>query len=412
LPVAPSQSAGSGRRWRWAGLITLFVVGVLLATEAIRRMNLDRNSAGQNTHETAATRGAATPTVDRPAPKPWPADAPPPANVPFDGAQAVAHQQAWADYLGVPLEHTNSLGMKLRLIPPGEFVMGSPPEDVAEALANGVEDPVYKEFVQSEAPQHRVRLSQPWYMGVHEVTQEQYEAVCGSNPSYFSPLGGGESEVTDLDTQSFPVEQVSWNQSAQYCNALSRHEGLPESYSWQGEACTVRRGSGYSLPTEAQWEFACRAGTQTGYALAAAGPQLRDYAWFKFSAAGRTHAVGELRANSFGLHDLLGNVSEWCQDGYLKTYYARLAQQTAVDPTGPSTDFFFRNIRGANISLYSLGCRSAKRIAGEPNLMQNSIGLRIAISVDGVKTLLQAQQKKLPAPAEKPLGPEPRAEPP
>jgi formylglycine-generating enzyme required for sulfatase activity len=245
-------------------------------------------------------------------------------------------------------------------------------------------------------------------MGVHEVTQEQYEAVCGSNPSYFSPLGEGKAEVTDLDMQSFPVEKVTWNESARFCNALSRREGLPETYAWQGEACTMRLGSGYSLPTEAQWEFACRGGTETAYPFTATGPQLRDYAWFKFSAEGRTHAVGELRSNSFGLHDLLGNVSEWCQDGYLVTYYAQLAKQTAVDPTGPSTDFFFRIHRGSSIIHHLLGCRSAKRGAGGPNLMQNSIGLRVAISVDGVKTLLQSEQKELPAPAEKPLGPDSR----
>ena len=141
-----------------------------------------------------------------------PADAPPPANTPFDADQALAHQQAWAVYLGVPVEVTNSVGMKLRLIPPGEFVMGSTPAEVAEALEIG-EDPLYRDSVKSEAPQHQVRLSEPWFFGVHEVTQEQYETVSGENPSYFSPQGGGQYDVTDLDTRHFPVEKVSWNQA-------------------------------------------------------------------------------------------------------------------------------------------------------------------------------------------------------
>ena len=95
--------------------------------------------------------------------------------------------------------------MKLRLIPPGEFVMGSPPADIAEALEIG-EDPFYRDTVKSEAPQHQVQLSEPWFLGVHEVTQEQYESVSGDNPSYFSPNRGGQFDVTDLDTLTFPVE--------------------------------------------------------------------------------------------------------------------------------------------------------------------------------------------------------------
>lgn len=324
-----------------------------------------------------------------------PPSAPPPAAVPFDADEAAAHQQAWADYLGVPVEFTNTLGMKLRLIPPGEFVMGGTPAEVAEALEVG-EDPFYRDTVHSEAPQHDVQLSEPWFLGVHEVTQEEYEAVSGENPSYFSPHRGGQYEVTDLDTRSFPVEQVSWNQSARFCNALSREEGLTEKYAWQGEACTVRPGSGYHLPTEAQWEFACRAGTVTRYWFAATGEQLSSYGWHKANAAGRTHTVGQLRPNPFGLHDLYGNVSEWCQDGWQLAYYAGFEQQTAVDPTGPSSDFFFRVLRGGSFRYQLLANRSAKRSAGGPNLRLDYVGLRVALSVDGVKSLLPGQQEKPP----------------
>jgi serine/threonine protein kinase len=414
LPVAPIHPSSRARRWRWAGLVALLVAGALMAAEAVRRANLGKSSVGQNAHETAAA-GAAAPASSPPTMKPWPADAPPPANVPFDDVQALSHQQAWAAYLDVPVEVTNSVGMKLRLIPPGEFVMGSPPADIAEALDNR-EDPFFRDTVKSEAPQHKVQLSEPWFVGVHEVTQEQYEAVCGENPSYFSPLGEGQYEVADLDTQSFPVEKVSWKQSAQFCNALSRREGLPETYVWKGEACSVRPGAGYHLPTEAQWEFACRAGTDTRYWFAASGEELNAYGWYRRNSLGRTHTVGELRANPFGIHDLLGNVSEWCQDGWQLSYFAQFNGHTAVDPTGPSADFFFHSLRGGNIRYSQLGSRSAKRAAGGPNLTLDHVGLRVAISVDGVKTLLRSQRAKSPAPSEQspdqPPGPIPRGEPP
>jgi formylglycine-generating enzyme required for sulfatase activity/tRNA A-37 threonylcarbamoyl transferase component Bud32 len=415
LPATPNaQPLAAGRR-RWAGLIVLLILaGLFAVAEATHLTNFAGRVVPIASQRTSAAPGAlagVAPASDRPKPKDWPADAPPPAKIPFDRDQAAAHQQAWAGYLGVPVEFTNTLGMKLRLIPPGEFVMGGTPAEVAEALEIG-DDPFYRETVQSERPQHQVQLSEPWFLGVHEVTQEQYEAVSGENPSYFSPHGGGQYEVTDLDTRSLPVEQVSWNQAAQFCNALSREEGLTEKYAWKGEACTVRPGAGYHLPTEAQWEFACRAGTVTRYWFAATGEQLSAYAWNKWNAAGRTHTVGQLRPNPFGLHDLYGNVSEWCQDGWQLAYYAQFEQQTAVDPTGPSADFFFRVLRGGSHRYQLLANRSAKRGAGGPNFMQDYLGLRVALSVDGVKTLLQAQQEKAPAPPEQPPGPVPRGEPP
>ncbi len=116
----------------------------------------------------------------------WPADAPPPAIAPFDAEQAKAHQEAWAKYLGVPVEYTNSLGMKFRLIPPGEFLMGSTPEEIEAALQVAGEDEGWQERIKSEAPQHKVILTQPVYVGVTEVTQSQYEQMMGTNPSHFS----------------------------------------------------------------------------------------------------------------------------------------------------------------------------------------------------------------------------------
>jgi eukaryotic-like serine/threonine-protein kinase len=414
LPALPNSRAVGARFWRRAGVVLLIVAGFFAVAEATHFTSFTRSFvpiASERASAAPEVLAAVAPLGNRRTTKLWPADAPPPAKTPFDKDQAVDHQQAWASYLSVPVEFTNSVGMKLRLIPPGEFAMGSPPAEVAEALQIG-EDPLYRDSVNSEAPQHQVKLSEPWFFGVHEVTQSQYEAVSGENPANFSPQGGGQYEVTDLDTRRFPVEMISWNQAVQFCNALSRREGLPEKYVWKGETCTPGDGAGYQLPTEAQWEFACRAGTTTRYWFGATGERLSNYGWHKGNAEERTHTIGQLSPNPFGLYDVNGNVSEWCQDGWQLAYYAQFKQQTAVDPAGPSSEFFFRVLRGGSFRYQLLNNRSARRNLGGPNFIVDFVGLRVALSVDGVKTLLQAQREKASAPAERPPDPVPRGEPP
>ncbi|MCA9118008.1 MAG: SUMF1/EgtB/PvdO family nonheme iron enzyme, partial [Planctomycetaceae bacterium] len=151
----------------------------------------------------------------------WPADAPPPAIAPFNAAQAQTHQDAWAKYLGVPVEYGNSIGMKFRLIPPGEFLMGSAPEEIEAMLKRSGEQDGRRSQIESEAPQHKVILTQPVYLGATEVTQAQYEQVMGNNPSYFSAGGKGSEVVSELDTASHPVEAVLWSDAAMFCAKLS-----------------------------------------------------------------------------------------------------------------------------------------------------------------------------------------------
>lgn len=225
------------------------------------------------------------------------------------------------------------------------------------------------------------------------MTQLQFEDVCGENPAYFSPTGNGQYEVTGLDTENFPVELVSWQRSAEFCNRLSQLEGLEETYTWDGELGRARSASGYRLPTEAQWEFACRAGTASRYWFAETGEELSTYGWFGLSAGGRTHAVGQLRPNPFGLHDMLGNVAEWCQDGWDPLYYTQFKEQTAVDPAGPESNIFFRVVRGGSWRFPAINSRSAARNAGGPILKQVYIGLRVALPAESVKTLLKSPPK-------------------
>ena len=203
---------------------------------------------------------------------------------------------------------TRTAGITLKRIPAGTFQMGSPD-------GTGEED---------EHPQHEVRITRPFYLGVTEVTQAQYEAVMGNNPSWFSATGGGKDKVAGQSTGQHPVENVSWLDAVKFCNKLSEMEGRKPFYEINGETVRVPdwKASGYRLPTEAEWEYACGGDPA----------DLEEHAWFGGNSGKVTHPVGKKLTNRFGLHDMLGNVWEWCWDAYDKDYYK---QSPRDDPTGP-----------------------------------------------------------------------------
>ncbi len=183
-----------------------------------------------------------------------------------------------------PKEIVNSIGMNLRLIPAGKFDMGSPDSD---EYASG-----------DEKPQHPVRITRPFYLGVYPVTHREYMQFMRKNPSHFS------------GDQRLPVECVSWIDAAELCNALSRKEGLPLFYRIKGQTSEIPdwNGIGYRLPTEAEWEYACRAGSSSRYCFGDDEESLGRYAWYSANSGRKTHPVGEKNANAFGLHDMHGNV--------------------------------------------------------------------------------------------------------
>ena len=249
---------------------------------------------------------------------------------------------------------TNSIGMQLVSIEPGEFLMGSPESDT--------------EASSDEKPQHRVRITRPFYLGVTEVSQAQYEAVMGNNPSDFSAAGGGKDKVAGQSTGEQPVERVSWLDAVKFCNKLSELEGRMPFYEIAGKTVRVPdwKASGYRLPTEAEWEYACGGDPA----------DLDEHAWFDKNSGDVTHPVGKKLTNRFGLHDMLGNVYEWCWDAYDKDYYK---QSPRDGPTGPDiAEAADRVIRGGSWFHFPRFCRSASRGRLTPDLRSISLGFRLA----------------------------------
>ena len=212
----------------------------------------------------------------------------------------------------------------MALIPAGEFIMG---DDKGDA---------------DEKPAHKVQVG-AFHIDSREVSQENYESLMKQNPSKFK----GPDK---------PVEQVDWYRAVLYCNMRSLKEGLKPCYNPTTLVCDFE-ADGYRLPTEAEWEYACRAGTQTKYFFGDDPAKLKTYAWFKANADKATHPVGQKDPNPWGLYDMHGNVAEWCHDVYGDAYYQK---GEGKDPRGPSTGNK-RVLRGGGWSANDDACRSAIR---------------------------------------------------
>jgi formylglycine-generating enzyme required for sulfatase activity len=225
---------------------------------------------------------------------------------------------------------TTAGGVEMVLVPGGQFTMGSAQKGEAD-----------------ESP-HKVQIS-PFSMDRYEVTQEEYERVMGENPSKWK---GPKN----------PVEQIRWPNAIRYCNARSRLEGLEPAYDLQTGACNFE-ASGYRLPTEAEWEYAARAGTTTEYSFGNDPAELKRYGWFKGSCPlRRPSPVGQKEPNAWGLYDLSGNVCEWCNDFYQEDYYQHSPD---TDPRGP-TSGEARILRGGSWNSNADECRPAYRLYEDP----------------------------------------------
>jgi formylglycine-generating enzyme required for sulfatase activity len=234
--------------------------------------------------------------------------------------------------------YTNSIGMKFVLISSGSFMMGA--------------DKNIEEAGDDEQPRHQVTISNFFYLGVYEVTQRQWQAVMGNNPSKFK---GNDS----------PVEEVSWGDIQVFIRRLNKKEGH----------------SRYRLPTEAEWEYAARAGSTSAYFFGDDESQLGDHAWYGANSGETTHPVGQKRPNAWGLYDMIGNVWEWVGDWYGEAYYAN---SPSADPTGPLSGTKRIN-RGCGWAHDASSCRSAIRFDDWPDARREHDGFRLVLPFEGSK---------------------------
>jgi formylglycine-generating enzyme required for sulfatase activity len=261
----------------------------------------------------------------------------------------------------LPVEVVNSVGMRFRLIPNGSFIMGSPETEPGHFKGE---------------KQHVAHIVEPFYISETEVTQAQWNAVMGpdSNPSGFK---GGRR----------PVEEVDWHDCQRFLAALAEQEGVPR---WT-----------YRLPTEKQWEYSARAGTDTPFYFGTDIRKLRLYEWYKVNSFGRSHKVAQLRPNAYGLYDMLGNVWEWCWD----TYKVYPESPEKLDPTKDWTKI--RVIRGGNWYVDADACRVAARTRLGVTSKGNMLGFRV---VRRIYELNETPPDGDPPPT--PGGPVPRHTPP
>jgi len=253
----------------------------------------------------------------------------------FDAGEAQRRQAEAARQLGLPVEKAVDLGdgvkLELVLIPAGRFRMG--------AQAGEGDD--------QKTGYQWVRITKPFYVGEYEVTQEVWEKVMGENPSNFK---GAKN----------PVDQVSWDDCQEFLkklNALGKEPGA------------------FRLPTEAEWEWACRAGTRTRFCFGDDEGTLGEYAWYDGNSGSTTHPVGMKKPNAWGLYDCHGNVWEWCGDRYGEDYYANSPR---YDPTGPATGWG-RVLRGGSWRFFPRFCRSSLRLGDGPGCWNYFFGFRLVV---------------------------------
>jgi formylglycine-generating enzyme required for sulfatase activity/Leucine-rich repeat (LRR) protein len=363
IPRAKAQPAGW---WKWLATAALLLLILAIGLYTFTRPGSQPVVTGNGTE----------PSISVPTPISVAKQKSPPAAIaPFDSAQARAHQEAWAKHLGAPVEYTNSIGMKLRLIPPGEFMMGSSPDEKGFAHSRSFD--WYKKYIESEGPLRRTRIERPFALGVREVTVGEFRQFVDATGYVTECEQGGKGgwkhssttnkmeqdkeytwrNTTFAASNDHPVVFVSLKDAQAFCAWLS-----------QQESCQ------YVLPTEAQWEYACRAGSQSAWHWGADSTQGAAHCWSDSNSGGTSHQVGGKQPNPFGLYDMAGNVIEIGLDEQQK----------------PAS-------RGGSYMLWWSNMRSAARIPDDtecPAAVDR--GFRIAL-VGDLKPALEAPQRILPS---------------
>lgn len=384
LPVIVSESRHHPRSWFrdrrlqiGGAVFVLLLAGVYLASKSSRPVTKNEQASRQKTKSVA----------------------PPPAIAPFNSDEARSHQEAWARHLGVPVEYTNSIGMTFQLIPPGEYMMGVNSAEIdemvtvlrADVYVGG--DEVARDVVRSGAPQHKTVLTQPFFLGTHEVTQKEFMDVTGRNPSCFASTGRRPDlsmKVQGKDTSSHPVEDITWHEAVEFCDTLSALEGFAPLHRGTEQPVELTE-PGYRLPTEAEWEFACRAGTTSKFWTGDETDKLATAAWSGTTSHWMSHPVGELQPNPFGLYDIHGNVSEFVEDSWDAAFYGKFGSEPAVAPYQQRTTGTRVVQRGSNWYFQAPMCNSGARFAIDPRTHLESVGIRAVMTIAAVQSALKGR---------------------
>jgi formylglycine-generating enzyme required for sulfatase activity len=274
---------------------------------------------------------------------------------------------------------SKSIGLEMSLVPAGTMMLGSPDGESGR---------------KADEKLHRVQMTRSFLLGTYEVTQEEWARVMRTVPSWFGPEGPGKDKVPDGAFNRHPVERVTWYDAIEFCNKLSAMDGFQPYYkladvvregaSIKAAKVTIAGGSGYRLPTEAEWEYACRSGTTTPFHFGAgSNGQKANVKGMTFTGYGgtvrgpdlqRTAPVGNYEPNPWGLCDMHGNVAEWCWDWYRGEYYGEGPER---DPAGPETGHQ-RVARGGSWMLNETSSRSAARGLQTPDESKEHTGFRVA----------------------------------
>jgi formylglycine-generating enzyme required for sulfatase activity len=240
-----------------------------------------------------------------------------------------AIDEAFGPAREVSLDLGSGVKLDLVLIPAGEFEMGS------------------NDGEKNERPVHKVKITRAFYIGKYATTQAQFEKLMGNNPSNFKG-------------EKLPVEMVAYDAAEEFCKKLGK-----------------LTGKSFRLPTEAEWEYACRAGTASKFNAGDNEAALESVAWFQANSEGKTHPVGQKKPNAWGLYDMHGNVWQWCADFYAGDYYGK---SEVENPQGP-VQGAVRVLRGGAFGCAPVYCRSATRFGRVPELRETNAGFRVAASV-------------------------------
>lgn len=328
----PAEDVRPARtRWPASGLLTVALACIAVCALLLVQLLPERNTAIEQA-EPAGNPASPddTPETAAAAAAPAPATIDAPATVPTDAPQTPTE---------TPAEWTNSLGMKFRLIPAGTFLMGT------------------RQPSSDARPQHAVTISKPFWLAAHEVTQGVWQEVMGIAP--------WQGQASVMEGPDVAATYVSWEDAVEFCQRLS-----------------LRDGKRYRLPTEAEWEYACRAGTTTEYSFGDEDHQLENYAWWgglkgdgNCGTEQYAHRVGQKQANPFGLFDMHGNAWEWCQDWYDDSYYSAAP---VTDPQGPATGSA-RTLRGGAWETAPVSQRSCFRYSNSLDARTQTTGCRVLI---------------------------------